>query len=115
MQGDRLLADLRDVPKKLAQLVTSGAFASRSCELNGPATSQRTGKTYGTIVSGLALLGAKLPAVRTLDDIVALYSADADDEQRTVDVPAGEPDPRLVADAEDSTPRRTSRTRCRPR
>ena len=40
--GGKLLADLVKVPKKLAALVASGAFPSRSVELN-TVTSQRNG------------------------------------------------------------------------
>ena len=75
VEGDKLYTDIKAVPKKLAQLVKSGAFRTRSVELNGPVKSQRTGRVYDAVVTALALLGAKAPAIRTLDDIHALYSA----------------------------------------
>jgi hypothetical protein len=74
--GGKLLADLVKVPKKLAALISSEAFPSRSVELN-TVTSQRNGEVFDPVVTALALLGSKAPAVRTLDDIVALYSARA--------------------------------------
>lgn len=78
VQGTKLVGDARRVPKKLAGLVNAGAFRTRSVEqrlYTGQGDANR-GKSYGWVIDGLALLGAKAPAVRTLDDIVALYSAD---------------------------------------
>lgn len=71
--GTKLLADIRRVPKKLADLITAGAWRKRSVEL-GRITSQTTGKTYDWAVTAFAWLGGQLPAVRTLDDVVALYA-----------------------------------------
>jgi hypothetical protein len=78
VEGDKLLTDLKAVPAKLAQVVKSGAFPGRSVELVGPVKSQRDGRVFGAVVSALALLGAKAPAVRTLDDVIALYSTDGE-------------------------------------
>lgn len=78
----KLLADVRAVPKKLAKIVKAGGYRARSVELS-KVTSQKTGKTYDWVVTGLAWLGAKLPAVRTLDDVVALYE-DGDVEVQLV-------------------------------
>ncbi len=75
VEGDRLLADLRRVPRVVDQLIRAGAYRHRSVEMR-PVTSQRTGKRYAWAVTGLALLGAKQPAVRTLNDIVKLYEAE---------------------------------------
>ncbi len=75
--GDKLLADVKSVPRKFADLVRARAFNGRSVEL-GRVTSQRTGKKYDFVVTGLAWLGDKLPAVRTLDDVAALYDADVE-------------------------------------
>ena len=80
--GTRLLADVKRVPKKLGELIRSGAYRARSVELS-KVTSQETGKTYEWVVTGLAWLGARLPAVRTLDDVVALYE-DGEVETRLV-------------------------------
>lgn len=73
--GSRLLADVKSVPKRLADLIKAKAYRTRSVELSR-VTSQRTGRRYDLAVSGLAWLGASLPAVRTLDDVVALYADD---------------------------------------
>lgn len=77
VEGTKLLGDAKRVPAKLGQLMRAGAFRTRSVEQR-VYTSQRTGKAHGWIIDGLALLGGKAPAVRTLDDIVALYDADGD-------------------------------------
>lgn len=81
--GDKLLADVRRVPRKFAQLVKSGGYRHRSVELSR-VTSQRTGRRFEHAVTGLAWLGASLPAVRTLDDVVALYSDGGGVELRRV-------------------------------
>lgn len=73
--GSRLLADIKRVPRKVGELIRSGAYRGRSVELSS-VTSQRTGRRFELAVSGLAFLGASLPAVRTLGDIVALYADD---------------------------------------
>lgn len=81
--GTRLLADIRKVPKKLSALIEAGAWRTRSVEL-GRVTSQATSKTYDWAVTGFAWLGAQLPAVRTLDDVFALYADDLKVEHRRV-------------------------------
>lgn len=70
--GQKLLADLKAVPRRLAELIEAGAYRTRSVELS-KVTSQKTGKVFEWVVTGLAWLGGKMPAVRTLDDVVALY------------------------------------------
>lgn len=75
VSGDKLLADAKSVPRKIADLMKSRAFRSRSVEM-AKVTEQTTdgaGKEYPSVVTALALLGAKAPAVRTLDDILAWY------------------------------------------
>jgi hypothetical protein len=69
-----LVMDAKAVPKQFSQLIKAGAYRTRSAELSR-ITSQVTQKTYDWVVTGLAWLGAKLPAVQTLDDVVALYAS----------------------------------------
>lgn len=73
-KAGKLLVDLRKVPARLAGLVESGAFRTRSVEL-ASYTPPTPGAKPRTIVSALAFLGGRMPAVRTLDDVVALYEA----------------------------------------
>jgi hypothetical protein len=70
--GTKLLADVHDVPRKFADLLNAKAYRTRSVELS-KVTSQTTGKVYDWAVTGLAWLGAKMPAVKTLDDVALLY------------------------------------------
>jgi len=76
----KLVGDLRRVPSKLGALFNAGAFRTRSVELRS-ITSQRDGSKSGPVVSALAWLGAKAPAVRSLDDVVALYDDQTSPEE----------------------------------
>ncbi len=76
--GDKLLADIRNVPKGLSSLIDAGAYRTRSVEL-ARVTSQKTGRKFDWAVTGLAWLGGKMPAVRTLADVVKLYEGDEAD------------------------------------
>ena len=69
--GTKLVADLTRVPEKVKQVVDLGAFRMVSTEIYGKV--QLLGKTWKNVVSAIAFLGAEIPAVGTLDDIVALY------------------------------------------
>ncbi len=86
--GTKLLADLKAVPKKLAEIIEAGGYRTRSVELS-KVTSQATGKVYDWVVTGLAWLGGKMPAVRTLDDVVSLYEGDGVELLRRVAYAAG--------------------------
>jgi hypothetical protein len=68
----KLVADAKAVPAKLAELMRSGAYRTRSSEIRQYA-SQATQKSYDWVVNGLALLGANVPAIQTLDDVYRLY------------------------------------------
>ena len=92
--GAKLVMDARKVPKAFSQLIDVGAYRKRSGEMLGKAlplgevssfTSQASQKTYKWVVTGLAWLGAKLPAVQTLQDVIALYEAAG------LELPAGTP------------------------
>jgi hypothetical protein len=101
--GGKLLGDLKKVPKKIADLINIGAFRKRSVELSKIKSQTDDGKEY-EVVSALALLGAKAPAVRTLNDIVTQWYADATEEpdehlEETVRL--------LLADVENDTGART--------
>ena len=80
VEGDKLKVDLKKVPKKLGSLFKSGAFRTRSVELKSY-VSQRGKGQVGPAIKGLALQGAKAPAVRTLDDIIALYHDEVDEAE----------------------------------
>jgi hypothetical protein len=80
-----LIGDLVDVPAKLASIVPR-AFRRRSVEMSLGVTTP-SGKKYAAALTGLALLGAKAPAVKGLDDVLSLYASEgvpgmADDATR---------------------------------
>lgn len=101
--GGKLLGDLRKVPKQIAELIKSGAFRKRSVELSKVKSQTDDGKEY-EVVSALALLGAKAPAVRTLNDIVTQWYSDADDKP---DTHLEETVRLMLADVENDTDART--------
>ena len=71
-----LIGDLTGVPSKLAAIIPR-AFRRRSVEMTLGAKTP-SGKTYRAALTGLALLGAKAPAVKGLDDILNLYAAEGE-------------------------------------
>ncbi len=70
---DKLFADLRAVPVRIADLMAAGAWTKRSVELNEDF--DVAGTTYPIIITGMALLGADLPAVSSIGDIEDLYQS----------------------------------------
>jgi len=72
-QGDALVGDLEKVPAKVADLIRAGAYRKRSSEMRPEA--EVNGKTFKWLFTGLALLGADLPAVEGLNDIMGLYQS----------------------------------------
>lgn len=71
--GSDLVADFKRVPKTVAALIRAGGYRARSVEFR---PMSHAGQRWPKVVTGTALLGAELPAVKTLGDIVALYAAD---------------------------------------
>lgn len=80
----KLLADVKSVPAKLGQILSSGGYRTRSVELSRVTSG---GVTYEGVVTGMAWLGAKAPAVRNLDDVWNLY---ADKPRRTRSLAVGD-------------------------
>lgn len=71
--GNTLVGDLVGIPEKLAEVIPA-AFRSRSVELSFGYVDS-TGTEHQCVLTALALLGAMPPAVKGLDDLLALYSA----------------------------------------
>lgn len=71
--GTKLVGDLKDVPARIGDLMAAGAYRKRSSEIRPDA--EINGKKYKWVFSGLALLGADLPAVEGLGDIEKLYAS----------------------------------------
>lgn len=75
-KGGKLIADFRDVPKRVADLVSAGAYQHVSSEIYFD--KKIAGKMYHAILKGVALLGGDMPAVKdisSIGDIEGLYSA----------------------------------------
>lgn len=72
-EAGKILADAKHVPAKLAQLVKAGRYPRVSVELSNHTDDD--GEKH-RVVSALALLGAKAPAVKTLDDLIAQHADD---------------------------------------
>lgn len=70
-QGGKLLADLRDIPKILKELIEKKAYGRFSSEIYWDL--EKGDKVYRRVLKALALLGADTPAVSTLDDFINLY------------------------------------------
>jgi len=70
--GNKLLASFVGVPKKIAELIEAGAYKKVSSEIY--TAYEIAGKKYGKALKAVSLLGADIPAVKTLNDIVAQYS-----------------------------------------
>lgn len=71
VQGDTLLADLKSIPRRIKELIDAKAYGRFSSEIYQDITAE--GKQYHFALKALALLGGDTPAVKTLDDFVALY------------------------------------------
>jgi hypothetical protein len=74
-KGSKLIADLKQVPEKVAEWIESGLYKAVSCEIW--ADYKSGDKTYPYALCGLALLGAELPAVRNIEglDSARVYKA----------------------------------------
>jgi len=73
--GKDLYADFIKVPKAIYELIQAGAYRTVSAEIYWNAIVD--GKKYPYALKALALLGADIPAVKTVSDIMALYKAEA--------------------------------------
>lgn len=70
--GEKLLADFIDIPEKIYQLLEKRAYRNVSSEIYWDA--DVNGKKYGKMLAAVALLGADMPAVSNLKDILSLYT-----------------------------------------
>jgi len=68
---DVLVGDFLQVPEEIAELIHTGAYRHRSVEIQPGFEANDT--EYGHVLTGVALLGQEIPAVKGLADIVELY------------------------------------------
>lgn len=65
MEAGKIVTDLINIPDKLYDMLKDKLYATRSIELWDGYTAG-DGKNLGSVITGLALLGAEIPAVTTL-------------------------------------------------
>lgn len=70
--GKKLMADFVDIPEKIYEILQKGAYKKVSAEIYW--NIDVAGKEYSRLLAGVALLGADMPAVQTLNDILAMYA-----------------------------------------
>jgi hypothetical protein len=78
-KGEKLCADFIDIPGKIYELLKKGAYKKVSSEIYWDA--DINGKPYKRMLAGVALLGADMPAVSNLKDMLALYTRHANPEK----------------------------------
>jgi len=117
-KGGKLIADLGDVPKRIAGLISAGAYQKVSAEIYFDR--EIDGKTYSRILKAIALLGGDMPAVKdiqSIGDIEGLYAMLFDPaeahwvEYKQVDAP-GEMD--AIAELKDYATRLEAKIAGRP-
>lgn len=72
--GDKLLADLKELPRALYEALKRGNYKTVSSEIYW--NYEQGGKLFPRVLRALALLGADIPAVTSLEAISGLYSDD---------------------------------------
>lgn len=77
--GNKLVADLKGVPAKLGAIIKAGGYKKVSAEFYQ--NHELGGKTFPWVLKAISLLGADVPAVKTIQDIQAMYS---DEEQPVI-------------------------------
>jgi hypothetical protein len=71
LKGEKIVADLTNIPNVLMTAIEKGLYRQVSVELGST-------KDIGPHVTGLAILGADLPAVKTLKDLDLYFSGNAE-------------------------------------
>lgn len=70
--GKKLLANVRDVPEALIDLIRQGRYHNVSAEVYWDANIEHNGKKFPRVLSAVSLLGVEMPAVK---DLAGLASA----------------------------------------
>jgi hypothetical protein len=72
-KGKKLLVSALEVPTKLVDVIKKGAYKFPSVEIYKDYV--KDGKSLGPVLRRIAILGADIPRIKTLQDISALYTA----------------------------------------
>lgn len=70
-EGSKLLADITDVPEALLSLIKSSRYHNVSAEVFPPGKIKLGDRTFGHVLSAIALLGIEMPAVTDLAGLAA--------------------------------------------
>lgn len=73
-KGNKLFADFVDIPKKIYKLLKNKAYRKVSCEIYHNIV--LGDKKHARLLTAVSLLGSDVPAILSLNDILALYSND---------------------------------------
>lgn len=73
--GKKLLADISSIPQKVYELIEKKAYDRISAEVYWDFDDTVNKKKWPRVLKAIALLGAEVPEVTTLDSISALYDA----------------------------------------
>lgn len=88
-RGDKVLADIKDIPKVLADLIQKRAYKRVSSSILFNYTEQALGgKRFRRILDHIAFTGGALPGVTTLQDIAALYAEETEGDMHTIEFTA---------------------------
>lgn len=78
--GSKLLADFIDIPNKIYELIKNKAYRNVSSEIYWDV--EFNGVSYRRALAGVALLGADMPAVTNLSDLLAMYGLEWPEKKR---------------------------------
>ena len=73
LKGDTLYANLKDIPKRFANLIQANAFKRISAEIYWDYDDESTGSKFPRVLKAIAFLGANIPALTSLKAIESLY------------------------------------------
>ena len=76
--GDKLVADMSDVPKRIARIIKNRGYKRVSVEIYNN-YQDKNGERRGLVLKALAFLGGDIPAVKTLKDMEVLYADELND------------------------------------
>lgn len=68
-QGNKLFADIGGIPDAVIDLIKQGRYHNVSAEIYSPGAVEHNGQKFGHVLSAVALLGAEMPAVKTLSGL----------------------------------------------
>lgn len=75
-EGQKLFADVVNVPEKLIELIKQGRYHNVSAEIFRPGAIEHNGKKLGHVLSAVAILGTEMPAVKDLAGLASALFAD---------------------------------------